>query len=54
MDTGQQFAQIAVNTMDDHGFDQRANRVAKVRDVSSMGSQEAVKKSYANTGFRRC
>ena len=39
MDTGQQFAWIALKTMGEHGFDQRANRVAKVRNVSSVGSQ---------------
>ena len=39
MDTGQQFARIALKTMGDHGFDQRVNRVAKDRNVSSVGSQ---------------
>jgi len=39
MDTGQQFERIALKTMGDHGFDQRANRVAKVRNVSNVGSQ---------------
>jgi hypothetical protein len=33
MDTGQQFARIALKTMGDHGFDHRANREAKVRNV---------------------
>ena len=36
MDTGQQFARIAIKTMGDHGFDHRANRVAKVRNVSRL------------------
>ncbi len=36
MDTGQQFAWIALKTMGDHGFDQRADRVAKVRNVSKV------------------
>jgi hypothetical protein len=39
MDTGQQFARIALKTMGDYGFDQRANRAAKVRNVSTLGSQ---------------
>jgi hypothetical protein len=39
MDTGQHFARIALKTMVDHGFDQRADRVAKVRNVSRLGSQ---------------
>jgi hypothetical protein len=39
MDTGQQFARIALKTMGDHAFDQRVNRVAKVRNVSSVGRQ---------------
>ncbi len=38
MDTGQQLAWIALKTMDDYGFDQRAKRVAKVRNVSRLGS----------------
>jgi len=38
MDTGQ-LSRIALKTMGDHGFDQRANRVAKVRKVSRLGSQ---------------
>jgi hypothetical protein len=38
MDTGQQFARIALKTMGYHPFDQRADRVAKVRNVSSVGS----------------
>ena len=40
MDTGQQFARIALQTMGDHGFDQRANRVAKVRNVSKVESHQ--------------
>ena len=39
MDTGQQFARIALKTMGDHRFDQRANRAAKVRNASRVGSQ---------------
>jgi len=42
MDTGPQFARIALKTMGDHGFDQRADRAAKVRNVSSVGSQTAL------------
>jgi hypothetical protein len=39
MDAGQQFARIAIKTMSDPGFDHRANRGAKVRNVSRLGSQ---------------
>jgi hypothetical protein len=39
MDTGQQFARIALKTMGYQGFDQRADGVAKVRNVSRLGSQ---------------
>jgi hypothetical protein len=39
MDTGRQFARIALKTMGDYGFDQRADRVTKVRNVSRLGSQ---------------
>ena len=39
MDTGQQFVRITLKTMGDHGFDQRADPVAKVRNVSNVGSQ---------------
>jgi hypothetical protein len=41
MDTGQQFARIALKTMGVHGFDHRANWAAKVRNVSKLGSQIA-------------
>ncbi len=37
MDSCRQFARITLNTMPVHGFDQRANRVAKVRNVSNVG-----------------
>jgi hypothetical protein len=40
MDTGQQFARIALKTMGDHGFDQRADQVAKVRNVSNVGANQ--------------
>src|ERR1035438_9099385 len=54
MDTGQQFARIALRTMGDHGFDQGANRVAKVRNVSSVGSQTFATGSIRGpTGWRR-
>jgi hypothetical protein len=39
MDTGQQFARIALKTMGGHEFDQRADRAARVRNVSKVGSQ---------------
>src|SRR5271169_5340148 len=39
MDRGQQLAWIALKTKGDHGFDKRANRVARVRNVSNVGSQ---------------
>jgi hypothetical protein len=39
MDIGQQFARIALKTMGDQGFDQRADRATKVRNVSRLGSQ---------------
>ena len=39
MDTGKQLARIAPKTISGHGFDYRANRVAKVRNVSTPGSQ---------------
>src|ERR1017187_1897244 len=39
MDMGQQFAWIALKTMGEHGFDQRTNRVAKVRNVPNVGSR---------------
>ena len=38
MDSGQRFVRIAFQTGGDHGFDQRAERVAKVRNVSSVGT----------------
>ena len=39
MDTGQRSARITVKTIVVHRFDHRANRVAKVRNVSRLGSQ---------------
>lgn len=36
---GSAFARIALRTMDVHGFDHTANWVAKVRNVSRVGSQ---------------
>jgi hypothetical protein len=47
MDTGQRVARIALKTMGDHGFDQRADRVAKVRNVSRMGSQINNRNSFS-------
>ena len=42
MDTCQEFAWIALKTMGDHGFDQRANRASKVRNVSRPGEPNCV------------
>ena len=39
MDVGQRFARITVKTIAVHGFDHRASRVAKVRNVSRLRSQ---------------
>jgi len=39
MDTGQRSARITVKTIVVHRFDRRASRVAKVRNVSKVGSQ---------------
>jgi hypothetical protein len=39
IDTGQLVVRITAKTMGVHGFDHRANWVAKVRNVSSLGSQ---------------
>ena len=41
MDTGQRVARIILKTMDVYGFDHRANRVAKVRNVSRLGSHKS-------------
>jgi hypothetical protein len=41
MDTVQRSARIALKTMGVHGFDHIANWVAKVRNVSGLGSQIA-------------
>jgi len=41
VDTGQQFASIALKIMGEHGFDQRANLVAKVRNVAKVGNQNS-------------
>ncbi len=38
MDSGQQAARITLKTMCVYGFDYSANRVAKVRNVSRLGS----------------
>jgi hypothetical protein len=47
MDTGQYFARIALKTMGDDGFDQRANWAPKVRNVSRLGSQSAIPDFHA-------
>jgi len=39
MDMDQRFARIALKTMGDQGFDQKARQVARVRNVSMPGSQ---------------
>jgi hypothetical protein len=46
MDTGRQFARIALKTMSDHGFDQRADWAAKVRNVSRLRSHPDSLESY--------
>jgi hypothetical protein len=39
MDSGQRFARITLKTMSGHGFDHRANWLAKVRNASRLRSQ---------------
>jgi len=51
MDTGQQFERFAPKTMGDHGFDQRADRVAKVRNVGSHMSLPAALKERMPDGY---
>jgi len=43
MDWGQWFALIALKTIPVHRFDHKANRVAKVRNVSRLGNQSIVR-----------
>jgi hypothetical protein len=40
VDTGQQFARIALKTMGDHGFDQRAGRVQKFETCPVWGATQ--------------
>jgi hypothetical protein len=42
LDKRRQCARLALKTMSDHRFDHRANRLAKVRNVSRLGSQSSI------------